>query len=1275
MKQKLFLLTALLIASLLQAQVVSTLAGGTTGYQDGTGSNAQFYSPYGIAVDANGNVYLADTNNNRIRKITSNGTVTTLAGSVAGYQDGTGTSAMFDNPMGIALDATGNLYVTDTFNNRIRKITPAGTVTTLAGSTAGYRDGTGTSAMFDSPYGIAVDANGNIYVADYNIIRKITPTGTVSTLAGSTAGYKDGMGSSAMFDSPAGIAVDANGYIYVADAINTKIRKITPTGTVSTLAGSTPGYKDGMGSSAMFDSPNGLIVDKDGNVFVTDLVKNVIRKITPAGEVSTIAGSTSGFKDGTVGTAQFSGPSAITLDNDGNLYVADSNNNRVRKITFPSCNLTTSITRQSNVSCNGGINGSATVSVSGGTGTYTYSWAPSGGTGSTASRLSAGTYTCTVTDANGCQAVQSITITQPTPLLATASQTNVSCNGGTNGSATVSMSGGTGNYTYSWSPSGGTAPTASGLSAGINTCTVTDENGCQVVQSFTITQPAPLLATASQTDLVCNSVASGSATVIVSGGTGDYTYLWAPNGGKDATASGLLAGNYLCRIRDANGCQIIQSFTITEPAALSITASQTNVSCKDKGSASVTVSGGSGGYTYLWAPSGGTDATASGLLAGDYTCTVTDSKGCQVVESFTITEPVALSITPSQTNATCRETYTGSATVNVSGGIPGYTYLWFPKGGTAATASGLYPGNYSCRVTDANGCQAVQEFTITQPSALLATGSQTNVNCNGDTNGSATVNVSGGTAPYTYLWTPNGATSPTAAGLSAGNYTCTITDANGCKVTKDFTITQPAPFLVTGNNNSILCHGDASGLATVSVSGGTGNYTYLWAPTGGTAATASGLTAGNYTCTVTDANGCQTTKSFTIEEPAQITFSDSTLPDYDYNTPYSKLLETIAGAGPKNFTLTSGSLPKGFSLLSNGQITGTSTQTADSNFTVTATDMKKCSASYNFTLKLSQIPIKVTVLASQGKVYGENDPVLTFKTIPNLLQGDSFTGTLGRSPGENVGTYAIDLGTLSAGSKYLIDFAGADFSITKANQNIIWDQTSTLGCDKPTAAVTLTAATSSGLQTNYTSSNTNIATVSNNILTFKGYGTVSITASQKGNTNYNAAAPATLTFVNSQPNLIRKHFENMIFFDNSSKEFKSYSWYKNGILIPEQTDQYFKDNAPLNGTYHAVATKTDGTFVTTCPLTLSTSQEEEYIKIVPNPVRTNTNYQLITNVSASGLQNARIEVYSTTGVLMETKNTNENTVSLKAPASEGIYIVKMTLTNGKYFTKNLLVRN
>ncbi|MGE7576423.1 MBG domain-containing protein, partial [Pedobacter suwonensis] len=241
---------------------------------------------------------------------------------------------------------------------------------------------------------------------------------------------------------------------------------------------------------------------------------------------------------------------------------------------------------------------------------------------------------------------------------------------------------------------------------------------------------------------------------------------------------------------------------------------------------------------------------------------------------------------------------------------------------------------------------------------------------------------------------------------------------------------QPTAITATTSQTNVACNGASNGSASVTASGGAGSYTYSWSPSGGTAATATGLSAGTYTCTITDANNCQIIKTFTITQPTAISFTTIVLPGYDYNMGYSQTILTSGGTGSKTYAVTAGSLPSGFSLSTAGQITGTSTQISDSNFTVTVTDNNNCTATYNYVLKLNQIPVVVTATASQTKVYGQNEPTLTYTVTPSLLSGDSFTGNLTRTAGEDVGTYTISQGTLSAGSKYLITFVGADFTIT-----------------------------------------------------------------------------------------------------------------------------------------------------------------------------------------------------------------------------------------------------
>jgi len=322
-----------------QAYYVVTLAGsGDSAYRDGLGSEAAFASPASVAVDRQGNVYVADYKNNRIRKINPDGLVSTLAGSGdSAFADGVGTAASFARPCGVAVDTNGYVYVADFANHRIRKISPTGVVTTFAGSgRRNYNNGTGTAASFNCPSGVAVDASGNVFVADSrnNQIRKITASGIVSTYAGSgVSGNSNGVGTDVLFAIPTDVAVDNSGNVYVADLYNNCIRKINPSRVVTTLAGTSFGFSNGINTQASFSYPVSISADRYGNVYVADLLNNAIRKVNPGGLVSTIAGTRrAAFADGADSIASFNYPYGIDVDNEGNIYVADFANQRIRKV-------------------------------------------------------------------------------------------------------------------------------------------------------------------------------------------------------------------------------------------------------------------------------------------------------------------------------------------------------------------------------------------------------------------------------------------------------------------------------------------------------------------------------------------------------------------------------------------------------------------------------------------------------------------------------------------------------------------------------------------------------------------------------------------------------------------------------------------------------------------------------------------------------------------------------------------------------------------------------
>ncbi len=303
-----------------------------------TDSLPSFYSPTGLAIDAAGNLYVADYGNNLIRKISTTGIVSTVAGSGnQGSINATGVLASFSQPTGVAVDANGNLYIADSGNNLIREISSSGVVTTLAGgdTTGTTLNGTGLNTSFFDPVGIAVDGTFNVYVADAgnNLIRKITAAGVVTSFAGNNAADSS---TAKLFNNPTGVALDTKNNVYVAGYLNDDILKISPVGAISIFAGvpDTTGSINGSGSTVRFYFPNSVAVDAANNVYVADGVNNLIRKITPTGVVSTFAGSgLAGATDSTGTAASFNGPAGLAIDATGNIYVADSNNDLIRKIT------------------------------------------------------------------------------------------------------------------------------------------------------------------------------------------------------------------------------------------------------------------------------------------------------------------------------------------------------------------------------------------------------------------------------------------------------------------------------------------------------------------------------------------------------------------------------------------------------------------------------------------------------------------------------------------------------------------------------------------------------------------------------------------------------------------------------------------------------------------------------------------------------------------------------------------------------------------------------
>ena len=543
----------------------------------------------------------------------------------------------------------------------------------------------------------------------------------------------------------------------------------------------------------------------------------------------------------------------------------------------------TSPVSQIPVTCTGGCDGTATVSPIGGTAPYTYSWNdPATQTNSIATGLCTGTYIAQVEDGNGCVSSSTIIVTEPLLLSSSISAVGVDCNGDCDGTADITVTNGTTPYTYLWSD-GQTAPLAINLCAGTFYVTVTDNNGCTLIDSALITQPLALANLFSSTDVLCNGDLTGIATAGISGGTTAYTYQWDDiNLQTTASATGLIANTYTVLVTDANGCTLSDVIVITEPVAITLVVDTTGANCGlDDGSACVTVSSGVAPFTYAWDdPGTQTTACATGLFSGIYNLMVTDNSGCTATELAVVNDLGAPTLVISAfADASCNNGCDGFATVLITNGLPPYIYTWDdPNLQTTASAGGLCAGTYVVSIIDSNGCTGSISQIIGEPSAVNVTiSAQTDATCNSDCDGTATGLASGGTGAYTYNWNdPGTQTTQVATGLCAGSYGLTVIDNNGCTATTSVVILEP--LVITLTTSSVDAHCSLNdGSATVVATGGNGLYQFGWDDLGTqNTATAIGIDSGTYCVLVTDILGCTATACVTVNDLPAGTLTIST---------------------------------------------------------------------------------------------------------------------------------------------------------------------------------------------------------------------------------------------------------------------------------------------------------------------------------------------------------------------------------------------------------------
>lgn len=699
---------------------------------------------------------------------------------------------------------------------------------------------------------------------------------------------------------------------------------------------------------------------------------------------------------------------------------------------------TVSIASQTDVSCNGGSDGSATATSPD---VVTYSWNTIPvQTTTTATGLSAGTYTVTVTDGGSCTNTATVTITEPTPIAASVNTTNASC-GGNDGTATVVASGGTPAYTYSWAilPVQTTA-TATGLASGTYSVTVTDANNCSATFTGTVSSTGgPTVGIASQTNASCNGGSNGSATASVSGGIPTFTYAWSTLPSQTTiTATGLSAGTYTIVVTDGSACTGSATVTITEPTALSTTVTTNNATCgNNDGDASVSVSGGNPAYTYSWNTLPvQTTASATGLAAGTYTVTITDASGCTTTASATINNSNGPGVSiVAQTNVSCFGGNNGAATAGISGGTPSFTYLWSTvPSQTTISATGLSAGTYSILVTDANSCTGTTTVTITEPAVITASVSTTNSACLSNT-GTATANPSGGTPAYTYSWnTLPVQTTATATGLAAGNYVVTVTDANSCTNTFTASVSNAnAPVVGIASQTDVSCFGGNDGTALASVSGGVPAYTYAWSTIPSqTTISATGLSAGTYTIVVTDANSCSGLTVVTINEPTVLTTSVNTINATCGNN--NGTATAVPSGGTTAYTYAWSTLPI--------QTTATATGLSATTYTVVVSDANGCTTSATATIATSTSPTVGIAAQTDASCNGGNDG----SAMASISGGTpSFTYSWSTLPSQTT----ISATGLSAGTYSIL--------VTDANG---CTGTTTVTINEPTAISTTVTTTS-----------------------------------------------------------------------------------------------------------------------------------------------------------------------------------------------------------------------
>ncbi|MGB0861967.1 MAG: gliding motility-associated C-terminal domain-containing protein [Saprospiraceae bacterium] len=632
-----------------------------------------------------------------------------------------------------------------------------------------------------------------------------------------------------------------------------------------------------------------------------------------------------------------------------------------------------------NVSCPGATDGAVNLTATGGAGNYTYLWSYNNLTTEDPNGLASGKHYVTVTDANGCSVVDSITLTQPNNLTASASVTSnfngfdISCPNASDATIVTTITGGQAPFSFAWT--GGLNPIQNpiNVAAGSYTVTATDANGCQILTFVTVTPPpsiTPNLTINSNyngSDISCIGDSDGSIDANPSGGAIPYIYNWDNGIGATEDPTNLSANTYQVTITDNNGCTQVDSITLSDPAPIVPTAVATsifngfNISCinGNDGTINLTTTGGSGGFTYNWDNGIGATEDPTNLTAGTYNVTVTDANGCTETTNITLIEPTIMTnnivITTNYNgfDVSCTGANDGAVDLTVAGGVAPYTFLWNNGIGAIEDPNTLDTGTYNVVITDANSCIQNANISLTAPAGLdltIVANSNYNgqdISCVGAADGSINLTVNGGTMPYNYTWDNGIGNIEDPNGLAANTYNVTVTDANGCSNQTSITLNNP-PAL----NGTILesapidCNGNATGGLNLTATGGVAPYTYNWDNGIGATEDPTNLTAGTYNVTITDANNCQFTTAFTLNEPTVLTVNAIASTNFNgFNISCKN-----GNNGAIDLTAAGGTAPYTYNWDNGIGATEDPTNLTAGTYNVTVTDANNCTETTNITL-------------------------------------------------------------------------------------------------------------------------------------------------------------------------------------------------------------------------------------------------------------------------------------------------------------------------------------